>query len=58
MSWILVDEVVYRIDTLEDIAEAQAAMREAGLSEADVWVGDADSLAETDTYKNGQKLFA
>lgn len=54
-QWISIDDVVYPIDTDEEIAEAQAAMRAADLKEADVYVGDPDS---PDCYKNGRKLFA
>jgi len=58
VSWIIIDEIVYPLETPADIREAQAAMREAGLTEADVWVGDPESPEASDTYKNGQRLFA
>ena len=47
----IVEHNEYPTDTLEQIAAAEAAMREAGLAEADVWVGRDD-----DAYKNGQKI--
>jgi hypothetical protein len=58
MQWILIEDEVYQINTAQEIAAAQAAMQAAGLTQADVWVGDPDSPADTDTYRNGRTLFA
>lgn len=49
----VVDRETYPIDTNGEIEAAKAAMREAGLVEADVFVGEG-----ADEQKNGQKLFA
>ena len=46
----------YAVDTVEEVAEAQAAMREAGLASAPVYVGEPDGLG--DSYPNGQVVFA
>lgn len=57
MSYILIHDEPWTIDTAEEIAAAMQAMTDAGMAEAEVWVGDPDGQ-EGDTYKNGQKLFA
>jgi hypothetical protein len=43
----------YPIDTLEQIKVAQQALREEGIAEAFVWVGDPDCL---DSYRTTNKL--
>lgn len=45
----------YPTDTLAEIEVAQGAMREAGMTVAEVWAGDPAGL---DGYKNGQKIYA
>lgn len=56
MTFIIIDEQVFATDTTEEIAEAKAALRDAGLTSAPVYVGEADGLG--DSYRNGQVLFA
>jgi hypothetical protein len=58
MQWIMIHEDIYWINTPEEIAEAQAALHEHGLTQAEVWVGDPESPEASDTYKNGRILFA
>ena len=62
MSYIVIDNKddrayseIYEIDTEAGLSAARAALRNAGIESAPVWVGDSDS---PDTYKNGQTLFA
>ena len=56
MSYVIINDTEYTIDTAEQIEVAQAALREAGQPEADVYAGEPDGLG--DSYANGQKLFA
>ena len=55
MTWVEVDDEIYFVDDLAEIAVAQEAMREAGLAEVKVNAGDPDC---PDSYRNGQVLFA
>jgi len=49
------DDAVYPIDTAEEIAAAQAALRDAGIAEAPILYGEA---GEPDTYRSGRTLLA
>lgn len=53
--YVMIQEEIFPIKTLTDIATAQEAMRAAGLDESPVYVGDP---ACPDRYKNGQWLYA
>jgi hypothetical protein len=55
-TYIVIEENVYLTNTAEEIAEAQAALRDAGLASAPVYVGEPDGLGES--YRNGQVLWA
>ena len=50
------DDAIYPVDTDEQVAAARAALREAGLGRAKVYVGEPDGLG--DSYHNGSLLFA
>lgn len=54
-NYIMVGEAAYEIDTRNGRNEAQDALAHAGLTEADVWVGEPDGAG--DSYRNGQKFF-
>jgi len=54
MTFIIIDEQVFATDTAEEIAAAKAALRDAGLASAPVYVGEPDGLG--DSHKNGQIL--
>lgn len=55
-TYIVIEDNTYPTNTLEEIEEAQAALREAGLAEAPVYAGEPDGLG--DSYRNGQVLTA
>ena len=55
MAYIIIDDTIYEINTPEDIADAQAAMREVDLTACPVYVGDPDG---PDSYATGRILFA
>lgn len=55
MTWVQINDTIFYTDTDQEIQEALEALRAAGLGSATVFVGDPDS---SDSYKNGQKLFA
>lgn len=46
---------IYPVDTVEEIAVAVVALKDAGHDQAPVYVGDPDS---PDCYRNGQIVFA
>lgn len=48
MSYILIDDVVYPVDTWTQIESAKEALSEAGLTKAQVWAGCPDC---PDTYR-------
>ena len=50
------DPSIYPCDTASEIADAEIALRDAGLKQADVYVGDPDGSG--DSHKNGQLVFA
>jgi hypothetical protein len=54
MQWITIDGEVYPIDQ----EAARLALWEAGLTQAEVWVGDPESPEASDTYTNGRILRA
>ena len=54
-SYVVIDETEYAVDTLEQIAVAEAALVDAGEAEAPVWTGDS-SVGEG--VKSGRILFA
>jgi hypothetical protein len=54
-EYIVIETQAYEIDTDEQRAEATAAMRDAGLAEAAVHVGDAD---DPSSYANGKRFTA
>jgi hypothetical protein len=58
MQWITIDGEVYPIDHEEDLEAARLALWEAGLTQAEVWVGDPESPEASDTYTNGRILRA
>lgn len=63
MEYIVIADTTYPVDTPEQIAEAQTALRDAGEERADVWTTPADLASieehgDPDGYKNGQTLFA
>jgi hypothetical protein len=51
-----VDVDIYEIETAEGYAAARRALAEAGIAQADVYVGEPDGLG--DSYKNGAVVFA
>ena len=55
MSFILIDDEIWMLETAADVLAAKVALRQAGLTEARVFVGDPES---PETYPNGQILFA
>ena len=55
-TYIMIGDDAYVTDTDEQIEEARAAMRDAGLDSVAVYAGDPDGL--DDSYKNGCVLFA
>lgn len=55
MSYIMVGNDAYSIDTPSELAEAKDAMRNAGMRQADVWAGEPDGMG--DSYRTSQKVF-
>lgn len=56
-KYIVIDSMIYPIDTDSEIEIAECALWDAGLSSEDVWVSPGNS-SHADAAKNGQKLFA
>lgn len=61
-KYIEIEDRLYEISTLEQIEAAQAALREAGIEQAEVWVSprpfaQIEEDGCPDACKNGQVLF-
>lgn len=50
------EAATYRTDTDQERERARQALRDAGLQEADIYVGEPDGLG--DSYRSGAKLFS
>lgn len=66
MTYVVITDQTYQTDTPQQIAAAQAALREADLDSAPVWTSPFDSvealeaaeMGDPEAYENGQVLFA
>lgn len=56
MTYVMIDEQAFVVDTLEQIAEAQRVLRDAGLTEAIVFTSPTDEYSP-ESYANGQVLY-
>jgi len=63
MTYIVIADETYPVDTAEQCEVAAEALREAGLESAAVWTSPLESLddiasGDPDAYRNGNVLFA
>lgn len=61
MAYVVIAETVYETETAEQIAAAAEALREAGLSQTQIYAGDAEAARQgddPDQVRTSQILFA
>lgn len=61
-TYVVIEDECYRTDTIEEIAAAQQALREAGIEDTPVYATPVEpgegGPSHPDAYPNGQTLFA